>query len=93
MDDSFWEHTAHLDFKMVVNLTPDKSINILQALYDAYSSIDDNPEQAKFLITALASLMLSAKYGKVDEVYNEMLISAASKDMDEGLERLLNEKQ
>jgi hypothetical protein len=91
LDDSFWEHTSHLDFKMVINLSPTKSINILQALYDIYSCIDEDPEEAKMLITGLAGLMLSSKYGKTDEVYTEMMVSAARKDMDAELEELLNE--
>lgn len=92
LDDQFWEHTSHLDFKMVINLSPTKSINILQAFYDIYSTIDENPEEAKYLITGLAGLMLSSKYGKTDEVYTEMMVSAARKDMDAGLEELLNEE-
>jgi len=93
LDDSFWEHTSHLDFKMVINLSETKSINILQALYDVYSTIDSDPEEAKYLITGLAGLMLSSKYGKTDEVYTEMMVEAARKDMDAGLEELLNEEQ
>jgi hypothetical protein len=77
---------------MVINLSETKSINILQALYDVYSAIDKDPEGAKFLITGLAGLMLSAKYGKTDEVYTDMIVSAARKDMDAGLEELLNEE-
>jgi hypothetical protein len=92
LDDNFWEHAAHLDFKMVINLSPTKSINILQALYDVYKSIDKDPDGAKFLITGLAGLMLSAKYGKTDEVYTEIMVEAARKDMDQGLEELLNEE-
>ena len=92
LDDRFWEHAGHLDFAMLINLSPDKSINILQALYDIYMTIDDDPDEAKYLITGLAGLMLSSKYGKTDEVYTEMIVSAAKKDMDEGLRNLLNEK-
>jgi len=92
LDDRFWEHTAHLDFAMLINLSPTKSINILQALYDIYLTIDEDPDEAKFLVTGLAGLMLSSKYGKTDEVYTEMVVSAARKDMDEGLRDLLNEK-
>ena len=92
LDDRFWEHASHIDFKMVINLSPTKAINILQALYDVYKTIDKDPEAAKYLITGLASLMLSSKYGKTDDVYNEMIVTAAKIDMDKGLEELLNEE-
>lgn len=93
LDDNFWDHAAHLDFKMVINLSPTKSINILQAFYDIYSTIDEDPAEAKYLITGLAGLMLSSRYGKTDELYTEMMVEAARKDMDAGLEELLSEEQ
>ncbi len=53
--------------------------------------IDVEPEEAKFLITGLAALMLSSKYGKTDEVFNEIVVQVAKKDMDIELKELLNE--
>ena len=92
MDDSFWEHANHLDFDMVIKLSEDKYINMLKALHDVYEAIDRDPEEGKFLVTSIAGLMLSSKYGKTDKVYEEMLVQAARKSMDEGLKELLSEK-
>ena len=92
MDDSFWEHVNHLDFDMVIKLSEDKYINMLKALHDVYEAIDRDPEEGKFLVTSIAGLMLSSKYGKTDKVYEEMLVQAARKSMDEGLKELLSEK-
>ena len=92
MDDKFWEHATHLDFDMVIKLSDTRYMNILTALHDVYEAIDRDPEEAKFLITSIAGLMLSSKYGKTEDVYNEMVIHQAKKVMDEGLKEILNEK-
>ena len=93
MDDSFWEHADHLDFSMIIQLSESKHLNILHALHDVYLAIDDDPEEAKFLITGIAALMLSSRYGKTDDVYNEIVVQIAKKDMDIELKELLNEGQ
>ena len=92
LNEEFWKHTDHLDFDMVIKLSEDKYINILTALHDVYEAIDRDPEEAKFLATSIAGLLLSSKYGKTDEVYEEMVVQAAKKNMDQGLKELLSEK-
>lgn len=92
LNEKFWEHADHLDFDMVIKLSEDKYINILTALHDVYEAIDRDPEEAKFLTTSIAGLLLSSKYGKTDEVYEEMVVQAAKKNMDQGLKELLSEK-
>ncbi len=93
MDDSFWEHADHLDFDMIIQLSEQKHLNILHALHDVYLAIDEDPDEAKFLVTGIAALMLSSKYGKTDDVYNEIVVQIAKKDMDIELRELLNEGQ
>lgn len=92
LNEKFWEHADHLDFDMVIKLSEDKYINILTALHDVYEAIDRDPKEAKFLATSIAGLLLSSKYGKTDEVYEEMVVQAAKKNMDQGLKELLSEK-
>ena len=92
MGDDFWDHTSHMEFDMVIKLSEDKYINILTALRDVYEAIDRDLEEAKFLVTSIAGLLLSSRYGKSDKVYEEMVVQAAKKDMDEGLRKLLNEE-
>ena len=92
MDDRFWDHANHLDFDMVIKLSEDKYLNILNALHDVYQAIDRDPEEGKFLVTSIAGLLLSSKYDKTDAVYEEMLVHAARKSMDQGLKEILSEK-
>jgi len=93
LDDSFWEHTKHLDFKVTVQLDGDKYLNILHALESIYELIkEDKIEDAKFFITGLAATMLAAKYGKSQDVLNEMIVKVLNESMDDELKELLDEK-
>lgn len=93
LDDSFWQHIKHLDFKVGIQLDGDKYLNILHALESIYELIkEDKPEDAMFFITGLAATMLAAKYGKSQDVLNEMIVKVLNENMDDELKELLNEK-
>lgn len=93
LDDSFWEHIKHLDFKIGIQLEEGKYLNILHALGSIYELIkEDKPEDAMFFITGLAATMLAAKYGKSQDVLNEMIVKVLNENMDDELKELLDEK-
>jgi hypothetical protein len=92
LDDSFWEHAKHLDFKVTVQLDGDKYLNILHALESIYELIkEDKLEDAMFFITGLAATMLAAKYGKSQDILNEMIVKVLNESMDDELKELLDE--
>jgi hypothetical protein len=65
----------------------------MHALGSIYELIRDNEiEDAKFFITGLAATMLAAKYGKSQDVLNEMIVKVLNENMDEELMEILNEK-
>ena len=92
LDDSFWEHLKHADFVVAFPVSETRNLNVMEALRDIYYSIDKNPEEAKFLLTAFAGIIVAAKQGKGNEVYNEIVIAAAKLEMDDALKELLDEK-
>jgi hypothetical protein len=66
----------------------------MHALGSIYELIkDDEIEDAKFFITGLAATMLAAKYGKSQDVLNEMIVKILNENMDEELKELLSEEQ
>ena len=92
LDDRFWEHVSHLDFKVGIQLDGGKYLNIMDALGSIYELIRDNEiEDAKFFITGLAATMLAAKYGKSQDVMNEMIVKVLNENMDKELKELLDE--
>lgn len=93
LDDSFWQHLNNLDFKVGIQLDGGKYLNILHALESIYELIkEDKPEDAMFFITGLAATMLASKYGKSQDVLNEMIVKVLNENMDDELKDLLDEK-
>lgn len=94
LNDKFWEHVQHLDFKVAIQLDGGKHLNIMAALESIYALIKQGKsEDAAFFTTGLAAAMLASKYGKSQDVLNEMMLKAFSDDMDKGLQEILSEKQ
>lgn len=92
LNDEFWEHVKHLDFKVAIKLDGEKYLNIMAALESIYTLIKDGKSKdAEFFITGLAAAMLASKYGKSQEVFDEMIVRVFKDDMDKGLQEILNE--
>jgi hypothetical protein len=93
LDDSFWQHIKHLNFKVGIQLEEDTYLNIMTALENIYELIkEDQKEDAMFFITGLAATMLAGKYGKSQDVLNEMTVKILNEDIDKEIQELLNEK-
>jgi hypothetical protein len=93
LDDSFWQHVEHLDFKVAIQLDGDKYLNMMAALESIYTLIKQGKtEDAAFFTTGLAAAMLASKYGKSQQVLDEMMVKIFAEDMDKELENILNEK-
>ena len=94
LNEEFWEHLKHLDFKVAIKLDNEKYLNIMAALESIYELIKEGKtKDAEFFITGLAAAMLASKYGKSQEVFDEMMVKIFSEDMDKGLQEILSEKQ
>jgi hypothetical protein len=66
---------------------------MMAALESIYTLIKDGKtEDAAFFTTGLAAAMLASKYGKSQQVLDEMMVKVFSEDMDKELENILNEK-
>lgn len=92
LNEEFWEHVDHLDFKVVLPVSKTRAVNVLNALQDIHNHITKDPEGAKFMITGLAAIIVASKYDKADEVYTEVMVQSAKHDMDKELEKLLSEQ-
>lgn len=94
LNEEFWEHVKHLDFKVAIKLDGDKYLNIMAALESIYDLIKQGKDDdAAFFTTGLAASMLASKYGQSQKVFDEMMVRIFKEDLDTELEKLLSEKQ
>ena len=93
LDDSFWDHIEHMDFAIAIPVSDTRMLDIISALRDIYETIcDDELDEAKMCVTALAAILVASKYGKAEEVLEEFSIKEAMRDFDDHMREILDEK-
>jgi hypothetical protein len=92
LDDSFWEHIAHSGFTVGIPVSSNKTMDVMAVLEDIYFTINEDREEAKRLVIMMAALLVAAKDGAADELWQEFAVEAAMKDLDHTIKDILNEK-
>ena len=92
LDNSFWDHVEHLDFTVGIPVSAKRMMDVLQVLHDIYATIDEDIEDAKRLIVAMAAILVASKDGKADELWEEFAVQESMKHFDKGITEVLNEK-
>ena len=93
LDDSFWDHIEHMDFAIGIPVAEDRMLDIISALRDIYETIcEDELNEAKMCVTALAAILVASKYGKAAEVWEEFSIKEAMRDFDDHMKEILDEE-
>jgi len=92
LDNTIWEHIAHMDFTIGIPVSENKTLNILGALEDIYDVVDKDPDEAKQCIIALAAIFVASRHDKADLVWEELSVQESMAKFDEGIREILNEK-
>jgi len=92
LDNTIWEHIAHMDFTIGIPVSDKKTLNILGALEDIYNLVEDDPDEAKQCLIALAAIFVASRHDKADLVWEELSVQESMANFDEGIREILNEK-
>jgi len=93
LDDSFWDHIEHMDFAIAIPVSDTRMLDIISALRDIYETIcEDELDEAKMCVTALAAILVASKYDKAEEVWEEFSIKEAMRNFDTSIKDILDEK-
>jgi hypothetical protein len=83
-----------MDFAIGIPVSEDRMLDIISALRDVYETIcEDELDEAKMCVTALAAILVASKYGKAEEVWEEFSIKEAMRNFDTSIKDILDEKQ
>jgi CO dehydrogenase/acetyl-CoA synthase delta subunit len=94
LDESFWDHIEHMDFAIAIPVSNTRMLDIISALRDVYETIcEDELDEAKMCVTALAAILVASRYGKAEEVWEEFSIKEAMRNFDTSIKDILDEKQ
>jgi hypothetical protein len=81
-----------MDMSIGIPVSDAKTLDILAALEDIHTAIDEDPEDAKHCVIALAAIFVASTVGKADIIWQEYAIREAMQTLDESLKEILDEE-
>jgi len=66
-------------------------MDVIQVLQDIYETLEEDIEEGKKLVIAMAAILIASKDGKADKIWEELSIQEAMKDVDNHIKDILNE--
>jgi hypothetical protein len=91
LDNSFWEHIKHLDFTVGIPVSETRMMDVIQVLQDIYETLEEDVEEGKKLLIAMAAILVASKDGNGDAIWEELSIQEAMRDVDNHIKDILNE--
>ena len=92
LNESIWDHIEQMQGVIQIPVSETKALNVMLALHEIYLTIDKDAESAKGLVTGLAGIFVAASVGKADKLWEDIHVLESMKNLDKGLEEILNEK-
>jgi hypothetical protein len=93
LDESIWDHVAHMDGSIGIHLSESKVLDLLGALHDIYfASVNDGVEEAQELIIGLTALLIAAPTGQADKVWEELAVKESMKNFELSIKKVLDEE-
>lgn len=89
-----WTYIKEVKPIVQISISEKRGLNILSALEDINEALlKQEKETVVALLTTLASILVASSRGQLEELLEEHDVWEAMKDLDKGLEKILNEKQ
>jgi hypothetical protein len=90
--EDFWKHVKSNKKLVGIAVSDEQGLDILNALRDIYLRIDEEPDDAKQMLTMLGIILLASSNGQGEVISNEIAVQAAMEEFDVHMNRMLDEK-
>jgi hypothetical protein len=90
--DNFWDHVKSNKKLIGIAVSDEQGLDILNALRDIYLRINEEPDDAKQMLTMLGIILLASSNGQGEIISNEIAVQAAMEEFDIHMNRMLDEK-
>ena len=91
LDESIWDHVAHMEGSVGIRLSDQKVLDLLGALYDIYHVNKEDTQEAQDLLIGLAALLVAAPLDQADKVWEELQVRESMKNFELSIKEVLNE--
>lgn len=92
LDSSFWEHCKHMNFTIGIPVSENRMMDVIQVLQDIYETLEEDVEEGKKLIIAMAAILVASKDDEADKILEELSIQEAMRNVDSHIKDILNER-
>ena len=89
--EEFWEFVGENKKLLGVAISETEGLDLLNAPRDIYICLDENIEDAKKMLTLLATILLSTSQGD-NKFINDIKVEAAMQKFDTSIREILDEK-
>ena len=90
--EDFWNHIQSNKKLIGIAVSDEQGLDILNALRDIYLRIEEEPNDAKQMLTMLGIILLASSEGQGKVISNEIAVQAAMEEFDIHMNRMLDEK-
>jgi len=91
LDESIWDHVAHMEGSVGIRLSEEKVLDLLGALYDIYYVNKEDTQEAQDLLIGLAALLVAAPMGQANKVWEELQVRDSMKNFELSIKEVLDE--
>ena len=82
LDETIWSHVRHMEGTIAIQVTQDKMLDIMGALYDVYFAYQEDKDEGNALLIGLAALILAAPFGKAEDIWTELQVRDSMKNFE-----------
>ena len=93
LDESIWDHVAHMEGSVGIRLSDQKVLDLLGALYDIYHVNKEDNQEAQDLLIGLAALLVAAPLDQADKVWEELQVRESMKNFELSIKEVLDERK
>jgi hypothetical protein len=91
LDESIWDHVAHMEGSVGIRLSEEKVLDLLGALYDIYHVNKEDTQEAQDLLIGLAALLVAAPMDQANKVWEELQVRDSMKNFELSIKEVLDE--
>ena len=93
LDETIWDFVDKMEGSLGVQITEDKALDLLGALYDIWNCTQDSPEEAGELVIGLAALLIAAPMGQANKVWEELIVNDSMRNFEMSVKEMIKDER
>ena len=91
-DEDFWDFVGNNRKLVGISISNGQGLDILNALKDIYTTIEEEPESAMRMLTLLGTVIYASRIGEGKQFTDEIQVVSAMEQFDSSMKEMLDEE-